>query len=104
MPTFYSSVASTLANRPSFIALNLDATPAAQLAPTLVQPAGQLPAQVLVDCASLQALRALGVSHVVSELLRLRQSGAQIWLGNVDPVLHHCLRLLRLDPFFLLAE
>ena len=104
MPSLLYPLAPTPANRLPLTAVNLDATTAAQLAPTLVRPAGQLPAQVLVDCGTLQALRTLGVSHVVSELLLLRQSGAQVWLRNVGPVLPQCLRVLRLDHLFLVAE
>lgn len=84
-------------------AVNLDALTAKQLVGTLPQQAGP-PARLLVDCGALHALRTLGISHVVSELLVLRQGGAQVWLRNVGPVLHHCLRTLRLDQIFFLAD
>lgn len=59
--------------------------------------------QLLVDCSHLRCLRHLGVSYVVSQLLMLHQSGARVFLCNVDPLLHRCLRLLRLDTLFLLV-
>ena len=84
-------------------AVNLDALAAKQLVRTMVQQAGP-PSRLLVDCGTLRALRTLGISHVVSELLVLRQGGAQVWLRNVSPVLQQCLRALRLDQAFFLAD
>lgn len=89
---------------PALTSINLDAVDAQQLARTLAQAAGRPRPQLLIDCGQLQCRRTLGVSHVVSQLLVLRRSGADIWLRNVDPVLHHCLHLLRLDQLFFLTE
>ncbi|HEX8658059.1 MAG TPA: hypothetical protein VF690_11010 [Hymenobacter sp.] len=54
-----------------------------------------------VDCGQLACQRALGVSHVVSQLLLLRRAGASLRLQHVNPALRHCLELLRLDGLFL---
>ena len=56
-----------------------------------------------IDCADLVCQRTLGVSHVVSQLLLLRQAGARIWLRNVNAPLRRCLRLLRPEALFHLA-
>ncbi len=56
-----------------------------------------------IDCGNLACQRALGVSHVVSQLLLLHRAGARIWLRNVNAPLRRCLRLLRLEALFHLA-
>jgi anti-anti-sigma regulatory factor len=56
-----------------------------------------------IDCGNLVCQRTLGVSHVVSQLLLLRQAGARIWLRNVNAPLRRCLRLLQLEALFHLA-
>ena len=84
----------------SIFTVNLDAVDTAQLAHALAQ---HTKPQLLVDCDHLHCQRTLGVSHVISQLLLLRQSGASIWLRNVNPILKRCLHLLRLDSFFLMS-
>ena len=84
----------------SLLTIDLDAVDTAQLAHALSQ---QFRPQLLVDCENLRCQRTLGISHVVSQLLLLHQSGASIWLRNVNPVLRRCLHLLRLDSFFLIS-
>ncbi|MGI4736960.1 MAG: hypothetical protein ACRYG7_17460 [Janthinobacterium lividum] len=87
----------------SFTPVDLDKTEASFFVHALAQGPEMPPAQLLIDCGRLRCLRHLGVSYVVSQLLVLHQSGARVWLCNVDPLLHRCLRLLRLDALFLLA-
>ncbi|PJJ61035.1 STAS domain-containing protein [Hymenobacter chitinivorans] len=79
--------------------VNLDTTPATQLVRRL-QRTRQAPPRLLIDCGSLRCLRTLGVSHVISELLVLHRAGAHVWLRNVNPVLYHCLALLKLTDVF----
>jgi hypothetical protein len=73
---------------------------------TVYRACAQLPAlppeeRVLwIDCGQLTCQRALGVSHVVSQLLLLRRAGAALHLQRVNPALWHCLKLLRLDGLF----
>jgi anti-anti-sigma regulatory factor len=104
--TFYSMPSSPLANLPkqepfvSIFTVDLDAVDTTQLVQALAQHARP---QLLVDCEDLRCQQTLGISHVVSQLLLLRQSGASIWLRNVNPVLRRCLHLLRLDSFFLIS-
>ena len=59
--------------------------------------------QFFIDCSNLVCQRTLGVSHVVSQLLLLRQAGASVWLRNVNAPLRRCLQLLQLVPLFELA-
>lgn len=80
--------------------VNLDATEAAHIARTLAHYPQQPRPQLAVDCRHLRCLHTLGVSHVVSELLVLRQAGADIWLHNLTPTLAHCLALLKLTGVF----
>jgi anti-anti-sigma regulatory factor len=87
----------------SISSIDLDAVDVKHVAYFLAQHTAPRP-HVAVDCSTLKCLRTLGVSHVVSQLLVLHQSGASIWLLNVDPVLKRCLRLLRLEPLFLFAD
>ncbi|OUJ72917.1 anti-sigma factor antagonist [Hymenobacter crusticola] len=84
----------------SIFTVDLDAVETAQLVHALAQ---QPRPQLLIDCDNLRCQRTLGVSHVVSQLLLLRQSGASIWLRKVDPVLRRCLHLLGLDSVFLIS-
>ncbi|MGI4869670.1 MAG: hypothetical protein ACRYFX_00675 [Janthinobacterium lividum] len=97
MPTILATPA-TLA---SFTPVDLDEAEATSLVHDLAQGPEMPPAQLLIDCAHLRCLRQLGVSYVVSQLLVLHQSGARVFLCNVDPLLHRCLRLLRLDALFM---
>ncbi|MFD1873049.1 hypothetical protein [Hymenobacter bucti] len=80
----------------SFTLVNLDEVEAT----FVVRDLGLDAPQLLIDCSRLRCLRQLGVSYVVSQLLVLHQGGARVFLVNVDPVLHRCLRLLRLDTLF----
>lgn len=57
-----------------------------------------------IDCGQLRCQRTLGVSHIVSQLLRLRQAGASIRLQNVNAPLRHCLQLLQVSALFCLVE
>ncbi|WP_324677984.1 hypothetical protein [Hymenobacter sp. GOD-10R] len=100
MPT--SSLTDSLRPEPvtSIFTVDLDAVDTAQLSHALRQHSRS---QFLVDCDNLRCQRTLGISHVVSQLLLLRQSGASVWLRNVNPVLRRCLHLLRLDSFFLIS-
>ena len=84
----------------SFTTVDLDRVAAADFLHDLAQRPATDPTQLLVDCSHLACLRTLGVSHVVSQLLVLHQSGARVFLYRVDPVLHRCLQLLRLDALF----
>lgn len=108
MPTASQSVGLPLApvppRLPPLTPVDLDALTAKQFVQTLIPQMKQLRPQLLVDCGTLHALRQLGISHVVSELLVLWQSGAQVWLRNVGPVLQQCLHVLHLNQLFLLAE
>ncbi|UOQ69362.1 hypothetical protein [Hymenobacter volaticus] len=76
--------------------VNLAGLDAKQLASLLVEP----PAQLLVDCGSLFAPHPLGIGHFVSLLLNMRRRRTDIWLCNVDPVLHECLHQLKLGALF----
>jgi anti-anti-sigma regulatory factor len=87
---------------PPLTPVDLDAVDAARLARTLARQPRR--PQLLVDCAQLQCLRTLGVSHVVSQLLVLRRGGAHVWLRNADPALRRCLQLLQLDPLISFAD
>jgi len=84
--------------------LNLDEAAAIEVA--CVQLHNSLLAQppLHIDCAHLRCQRTLGVSHVVSQLLRLRQAGASIWLCNVNAPLRRCLQVLQLGSLFHFAD
>lgn len=84
--------------------VNLDTQDAQLLAHSLDQLPAQARPRIEVDCSTLKCLRTLGVSHVVSQLLLLRQSSAGIWLRNVNPALKRCLHLLQLESRFFMAE
>lgn len=80
--------------------LDLDETAAinatcAQLRSSLLPPPS-----LHIDCGHLRCQRTLGVSYVVSQLLRLRQAGASIRLRNVNAPLRRCLQLLQLGALF----
>lgn len=100
MPTSSPAVLSSQASVTSLITVDLDAVDVEQLAQAL---AGTPRVQLLVDCDALRCQRTLGVSHVVSQLLHLRRSGASIWLRNVNPTLRRCLQVLHLNDMFLLS-
>ncbi|KUG08589.1 STAS domain-containing protein [Solirubrum puertoriconensis] len=87
-------------NASNIASVDLDAVPAVQVVRALERCAQEPRPLLLVDAANLQCLRTLGVSHVVSELLVLRQSGADVWLRNASPALRRCLQLLKLDAVF----
>ncbi|MCC2546508.1 hypothetical protein LJY25_08640 [Hymenobacter sp. BT175] len=95
-----SSAHERAAQASSLTTIDLDTIDAAQLARVLSRQIHQPRPQLLIDCGSLRMQRTRGVSHVVSQLLALRQSGAGIWLRNVNPALNTCLRLLQLDQVF----
>lgn len=59
------------------------------------------PIQFLVDCRQLPGLRTRGVADFVTQLLKIRQLGAQLHLQDVPARLAHLLHLLRLDTVFL---
>jgi anti-anti-sigma regulatory factor len=80
--------------------LNLDELTAVQEALAQTRGAEEPRPQLHIDCSQLVCQRTLGVSHVVSQLLMLRKTGASIWLSNVNAPLRRCLRLLRLDALF----
>ena len=79
--------------------LNLDE--AAAIDATCAQlRSAPLPHALHIDCGHLRCQRTLGVSHVVSQLLRLRQAGASISLRNTNAPLRRCLQLLQLGSLF----
>jgi anti-anti-sigma regulatory factor len=80
--------------------INLAEVDAAHLVRILVRAHVQL----LVDCGTLPCQRTLGICFLVSQLLVLRQGGANMRLHNASPVLRRCLHKLGLSSFFLLAE
>lgn len=85
----------------SLTPVDLDEVEVTSFVHDLAQGSKTPPAQLLIDCAHLRCLRHLGVSYVVSQLLVLHQSGARVFLCNVDPLLHRCLRVLRLEALFM---
>ena len=88
----------TLAPAPP-VTLNLDETAAIEA--TCAQLRSSARAMPLhIDCGQLRCQHTLGVSHVVSQLLRLRQAGASIWLRNVNAPLRRCLQLLQVGSLF----
>jgi len=89
IPADYQSTTTTLT------ALNLDEPGAVQR--VRAQGPG---AKLLIDCSRVVCQRTLGVAYVVSQLLLLRQTGATIWLRNLNAPLRRCLQLLRLTPAF----
>jgi anti-anti-sigma regulatory factor len=101
MATFYQPTVAGRAQSITLFPINLDTEDAKQLARYLARQPKHTWPQLLVDCSTLKCLRTLGVSHVLSQLLVLHQSGASIRLRNADPVLKRCLNLLRPDSLFL---
>lgn len=83
--------------------IDLDARDVIQRVRALKSCPEQPQPQVLIDCGTLKCQRTLGVSHVISQLLLLRHSGAQVWLRNVNPVLRRCLHMLHLEQLFPVA-
>ncbi|MGI4873793.1 MAG: hypothetical protein ACRYFX_21750 [Janthinobacterium lividum] len=86
------------------LAINLDTADMKLLAYSLMRPPGQPQPQLLVDCRALARQRTLGVCDVLSRLLQLRQTGANIVLLHVGPELRRSLRLLQLESLFSLVE
>lgn len=80
--------------------VDLDAVEATHFVRALAQQPQLRPPHLVIDCSRLKCLRNLGVSYVVSQLLIFHQSGARVFLRNVEPVLRRCLHLLRLDNLF----
>ena len=80
--------------------LNLDETAAIEATCVHLRSSSPTSAQLHIDCGQLRCQRTLGVSHVVSQLLRLRQAGASIWLRNANAPLRRCLQLLQVGPLF----
>jgi anti-anti-sigma regulatory factor len=91
---------STTLAPPSPATLNLDETAAIEALCVELRHSPQAPASLYIDCKQLRCQRTLGVSHVISQLLRLRQAGASIWLHNVNTPLRRCLQLLQLASLF----
>ena len=87
---------------PAAVAVDLDVPGAVSLAcaRTRALDASHPRPELHLDCDQLTCQRHLGVSHVVSQLLRLRRSGAHVWLHRVNPSLRQCLQLLNLTPLF----
>ncbi|WP_229728902.1 hypothetical protein, partial [Hymenobacter glacieicola] len=80
--------------------LNLDKTDVPELVRQIARRP-QLPRpRFIVDCATQQCLRKLGISHFISQLLLLHNAGGRVVLRNVSPVLQRCLALLKLDKLF----
>lgn len=84
--------------------LNLDETAAIETTCAQLRRSPQALALLHIDCGQLRCQRTLGVSHVVSQLLRLRQAGANIRLRNVNAPLRRCLQLLQLGSLFHFVE
>jgi len=84
----------------SFTPVDLDSVEALDFVRALAQQPQPAAPQLLIDCSRLKCLRNLGVSYVVSQLLVFHQSGARVFLRNVQPVLQRCLHLLLLDSLF----
>ena len=80
--------------------LNLDETAAIEATCVQLRHSPQALESLHIDCGQLRCQRTLGVSHVVSQLLRLRQAGATIRLRNVNAPLRRCLQLLQLGSLF----
>lgn len=80
--------------------LSLDETAAIEAACAQLRSSPLPHPQLHIDCGHLRCQRTLGVSHVVSQLLRLRQAGASIWLRNANAPLQRCLQLLQLSSLF----
>jgi anti-anti-sigma regulatory factor len=91
---------STTLAPPSPATLNLDETAAIEALCVQLRYSPQAPASLYIDCKQLRCQRTLGVSYVISQLLRLRQAGASIWLRNVNAPLRRCLQLLQLASLF----
>jgi anti-anti-sigma regulatory factor len=88
--------------RPSsapLVPVDLDTKDAVLWAQTLPQDS-----QLSIDCGRLRCQRTLGVGYVVSQLLLLRRTGANIWLQNVNGPLRRCLSLLQLERVFILGD
>ena len=80
--------------------LNLDETAAIEATCVHLRSSSSASLLLHIDCGQLRCQRTLGVSHVVSQLLRLRQAGASIWLRNVNAPLRRCLQLLQVGSLF----
>jgi anti-anti-sigma regulatory factor len=95
---------STTLAPPSPATLNLDETAAIEALCVQLYQSPQALASLYIDCKQLRCQRTLGVSHVISQLLRLRQAGASIWLHNVNAPLRRCIQLLQLASLFHFVE
>ncbi len=84
----------------SFTPVDLDSVEAIDFMRVLAQQPQSAAPHLIIDCSRLKCLRNLGVSYVVSQLLVFHQSGARVFLRNVQPALQRCLHLLRLDALF----
>lgn len=80
--------------------VDLDAVEATHFVRALAQRPQPGPPHLVIDCSRLKCLRNLGVSYVVSQLLVFHQSGARVFLRNVEPMFQRCLHALRLDGLF----
>lgn len=88
-------------DRASHIAeVNLDEVDAVQLARALQRCPSQPRPTLIIDCHNPRCQRTLGVSYLVSQLLGLHRTGANIRLLRVNAPLRHCLELLQLDQVF----
>ncbi|MBG8553125.1 hypothetical protein [Hymenobacter guriensis] len=104
MSSLYLESSSAQAVAAYLSAVDLDTVDALQVARTLRKNPSVVQPQLVVDCGRLQCLRTLGVGHVVSQLLVLRQAGATIWLCNADSTLRRCLDVLKLQRVFLTID
>ena len=89
---------------PAAVDLDLPDTVSLACAWARAQDASHPCPEMHLECGRLTCQRHLGVSYVVSQLLRLRRSGACVWLHRVNPQLRQCLQLLRLTPLFQFAD
>jgi len=84
--------------------LNLDEAAAIEATCAQLRSSARASLPLHIDCGQLRCQRTLGVSHVVSQLLRLRQAGASIWLRNVNAPLRRCLQLLQVGSLFHIVD
>ena len=96
MPVHFPASLTETAEAPALAPVSLAGLNARELAQLLVGP----PLQLLVDCGGFLLPHPLGVCRFVAHLLLMRRRGTSIWLCNVHPGLHRCLRLLQLEAVF----
>ena len=99
MSVRYTVMPAPPAAAPALTPVNLANLTAKQLACLLVAP----PPHLLVDCGGLLLPHPQGVCRFVAQLLLMRSRGTCIWLCNLHPGLHHCLRQLDLAALFHLS-